>query len=406
MKLGIYTDQGPLTCGRCVASEGHEMQDMAQFAAMGADYIKVDSCNRDVEPEHWAVFRDAINATGRPMVFSIIAQGQKESWTWGNATGNLWRTTHDIMNSFGGFTSNLDAQESVADIDKYAGPGAWNDPDMLIVGTKTNHGGSGITVAEARAHFSLWSVLKSPLLISADMTMIDPDFLDILKNEEVLAVNQDNLGVQAKKIRGPSLGLTLSPCQSGNEFQMWAMNRSGAIVNSKANQCLSVYGCSIHAGAAAIMFECFPSGNSCNYKNQLWHFDTSTGHLIANISSLCLSWDLDQVNCSTSDDTSWSYVDNQLIAGNDTSKCLTLPGETSQGEIYAGPLEWGAFAAVLFNRETKGMNMTLSFTDIGLTNETQCGVRDLWMHKDLGIFTGSVSLEVDPHDVRMITLMP
>jgi alpha-galactosidase len=84
------------------------------------------SCNRDVEPEHWAKFRDAINATGRPMVFSIIAQGQKESWIWGNATGNLWRTTHDIMNSFDGFVSNLDLQESVPSIEHFAGPGSWN----------------------------------------------------------------------------------------------------------------------------------------------------------------------------------------------------------------------------------------------------------------------------------------
>jgi alpha-galactosidase len=110
MAFGIYTDQGPTTCGGCIASEGYETQDMSLFASFGVDYVKVDSCNRPVAPEHWAVFRDALNATGRHIAFSIIAQGQDASWVWGNATGNLWRTTYDIMNTWAGVMANLDGQ--------------------------------------------------------------------------------------------------------------------------------------------------------------------------------------------------------------------------------------------------------------------------------------------------------
>ncbi|MFZ1074596.1 MAG: glycoside hydrolase family 27 protein, partial [Verrucomicrobiia bacterium] len=167
LKLGIYSDAGAETCGGKPASRGHEYQDALTYAQWGIDYVKYDWCGcEDLNAQGvYETMRDAIHAAGRPMVFSICEWGNNSPWEWAGVVGNLWRTTGDICPCFDcktehdtwyswGVLQILDMQEGLR---KYAGPGHWNDPDMLEVG-------NGMTVNEDRAHFSMWCMLAAPLI--------------------------------------------------------------------------------------------------------------------------------------------------------------------------------------------------------------------------------------------------
>ena len=130
MKLGIYTDIGATTCGGCVGSGGHVEQDMKLFASWGADLIEVDACNGAVDKATWMQFRDAINATGRPMVHSVCAEGMADVWTWGMETGNMWRVNGDIQNGWLNVVAGLSSALAIPKLATFSGPGGWNDMDM------------------------------------------------------------------------------------------------------------------------------------------------------------------------------------------------------------------------------------------------------------------------------------
>jgi alpha-galactosidase len=127
MKLGIYTDIGTLTCGRCVGSAGHVRQDMQLFASWGADLIEVDACGGAVDEATWAEYRDAINATGRPMVHSVCAEGMANVWTWGMSVGNMWRVNGDIQDGWLNIVQGLNAAMDIPELQSFSGPGGWND---------------------------------------------------------------------------------------------------------------------------------------------------------------------------------------------------------------------------------------------------------------------------------------
>ena len=199
LKLGIYSDAGAKTCGGRVASRGHEYQDAQTYAQWGVDYLKYDWCGcEDLKAEGaYATMRDALYAAGRPIVFSICEWGNSKPWEWGPKTGHLWRTTGDIYPCFDckidhgtwyswGVMQILDLQKGLR---QYAGPGHWNDPDMLEVG-------NGMAVNEDRAHFSMWCMLAAPLIAGNDLRSLSPDISGILTNRDVIAVDQDKLGVQ------------------------------------------------------------------------------------------------------------------------------------------------------------------------------------------------------------------
>ena len=140
MKLGIYTDIGDLTCGGCVGSgsgpTGHVAIDMETFARWGADFIEVDACGGPVDEETWREYRDAINATGRPMVHSVCAEGYAEPWTWGNGVGNMWRVNGDIADGWLNIIQGLNGANAIPQLARYASPGGWNDMDMLEIGAR------------------------------------------------------------------------------------------------------------------------------------------------------------------------------------------------------------------------------------------------------------------------------
>jgi alpha-galactosidase len=202
LKFGIYTDAGFEDCDSgAPGSLGHEELDARTFAAWGVDYVKEDWCHSeglDARTVYGKMSR-AIEASGRPMVFSLCEWGDNRPWLWAAPIANVWRTTGDGKDCWDcggetaakkggyprGWTRILDAQVGLG---KYAGPGHWNDPDLLLVGLP------GLTVEEARAQFSLWAILAGPLMASCDLTKMSPAIREILKNREVIAIDQDALG--------------------------------------------------------------------------------------------------------------------------------------------------------------------------------------------------------------------
>ena len=227
LKFGIYSCAGRRTCQRRPGSKDHQLIDAQNYAEWGVDYLKYDWCYHGCQkaPEAYAEMRDALHEAGRPVVFSICEWGTNEPWEWGPETGHLWRTTRDIRdcwdcNKLGfllGWTRILDQQVG---LEKYAKPGAWNDPDMLEVGN------GGMTTAEYRAHFSLWCMLAAPLMAGNDLRNMDDMTLKILTNQEAIALNQDVLGKQGWKARDDGdFEVWIKPL-AGREWGVCLFNRS------------------------------------------------------------------------------------------------------------------------------------------------------------------------------------
>jgi alpha-galactosidase len=207
LKFGIYSDAGSKTCEGRPGGLGHEYQDALLYAAWGVDYLKYDWCNATTQDAKasYANIRAALDAAGRPIVLSICEWGKAQPWLWGKEVGgNLWRTTGDIQDRWEGKKEwkpgdccnygVTDIVDLEAELYSYAGPGHWNDPDMLEVGN------GGMTDVEYRAHFSLWAMLAAPLIAGNDLRNMRPEIRDILTNKEVIAINQDPLGSQGKRV--------------------------------------------------------------------------------------------------------------------------------------------------------------------------------------------------------------
>lgn len=194
LKFGLYSDAGSKTCQGRPGSNGYEVEDARQYAAWGVDYLKYDWCSTDgVDPKiAYPTMRDALRATGRPIVFSLCEWGRSQPWTWARGVGHLWRTTGDIADRWASWTRILDQQVG---LERFAGPGGWNDPDMLEVGN------GGMTTNEYRAHFSFWCLLAAPLMAGNDLRTMTAETRDILTNREVIAVDQDALGLQGRRLR-------------------------------------------------------------------------------------------------------------------------------------------------------------------------------------------------------------
>jgi alpha-galactosidase len=221
LKFGVYSDAGKATCQGRPGSNGYEVEDARQYAAWGVDYLKYDWCNTDgVDPKiAYPTMRDALRATGRPIIFSMCEWGRSQPWTWARGVGHLWRTTGDISDRWFSWTRLLDQQVG---LEKYAGPGGWNDPDMLEVGN------GGMTAGEYRAHLGFWCLLASPLMAGNDIRSMTPETRDILTNKEVIAIDQDPLGIQGRKIRDDGDLEVWARRLSGGAYAAILFNRSSA----------------------------------------------------------------------------------------------------------------------------------------------------------------------------------
>ncbi len=213
LKLGIYSSPGPKTCAGYTGSYNHELQDARTYAKWGIDYLKYDWCSASevYSPDQMqAVYEKmalALRSTRRPIVFSLCEYGWQNVGAWGaEVGGNLWRTTGDIEDNYASMSRNGFSQNGRQGA---AGPGHWNDPDMLEIGN------GGMTDAEYRTHMSLWSMLAAPLIAGNDLTKMTPDILAILTNREVIAVDQDKLGKQGYRV------------QQDGDLEIWKKPLSG-----------------------------------------------------------------------------------------------------------------------------------------------------------------------------------
>ena len=210
LKVGLYSSPGPWTCGGCAGSWGYEWRDAKTYADWGFDFLKYDWCHytrvqvgkktHDIETLPYRLMGEALKEQNRDIVFSLCQYGKDNVSTWGaSVDGQCWRTTYDIVDTWHSMHSLLDQQTEHW---PYAGPGAWNDPDMLIVGHVGwgNMHPSRLTPNEQYTHISLWSMLCSPLLIGCDLTKLDDFTLSLLTNDEVIEVNQDPLGAAAARV--------------------------------------------------------------------------------------------------------------------------------------------------------------------------------------------------------------
>lgn len=197
LKLGIYADAGTATCAEYPGSLGYEQIDAQTFAGWGVDYLKYDNCFNQSDGSQqeyiarYSAMEDALDATGRPIVYSICEWGSSQPWEWAGDVGHLWRTTGDIQDNWESLKGITAANLPLADA---AGPGHWNDPDMLQIGN------GGMTQTEYQTHFSMWAVMAAPLLIGTDLRDVSQETLDILLNGDVIAVDQDPLGAQGRVV--------------------------------------------------------------------------------------------------------------------------------------------------------------------------------------------------------------
>ncbi|NQU88775.1 MAG: glycoside hydrolase family 27 protein [Mariniphaga sp.] len=238
LKFGIYGDAGTKTCAGYPGSKDHEMQDAKTFASWGVDYLKYDWCStRGQDPKvAYKAISDALYATGRPIVLGICEWGTAAPWTWGKEFGQLWRISGDIAPCFDcivdhGSYKDWGVMKIVymrKNIRKYSGPDGWNDFDMMEVG-------NGMTIEEDRSHFSLWCMFSTALFLGNDIRSAAPETIEILTNEDAIAINQDPLGIQAFKYTDiDSTEVWVKPLDKGN----WAvcfLNRKSGPVNFEFN---------------------------------------------------------------------------------------------------------------------------------------------------------------------------
>jgi alpha-galactosidase len=228
--FGIYSDAGTGTCQNRPGSRGYEFQDARQYAAWGVDYLKYDWCNHSTQDSQasYSLMRDALAKSGRPIVFSLCEWGSTKPWLWAQPVGNLWRSTGDIIDRWSGsekwggngVVQILDQENG---LESYAGPGHWNDPDMLEVGN------GGMTTTEYRSHFSMWCILAAPLIAGNDIRSMKPEIRDILINKEAIAIDQDPMGIQGRRV------------QKDGDLEVWSKQladggRAVALLNRGASE--------------------------------------------------------------------------------------------------------------------------------------------------------------------------
>jgi alpha-galactosidase len=237
-KFGLYNCAGTKTCGGYPGARGYEYQDARLYASFDVDYLKFDWCSSQGlnAKEAYTTMSKALRLAGRPIVFSLCEWGDNKPWEWASEVGQLWRTTGDIYNCFDCIKNNgtwnawgavqiMDKQKGLR---KYAGPGHWNDPDMMEVG-------NGMPLNEGRAHFSLWCMMAAPLIAGNDLRSMSKETISTLTNKEAIAIDQDSLGVQGYVyLEKDSVDTWIKPL-ANNELAVCFFNRSKQPVSINYN---------------------------------------------------------------------------------------------------------------------------------------------------------------------------
>lgn len=448
MKAGFYSDYGVHGCCSCpwqtngqganqsFGDAGYIARDMAELAQWKTDYIKVDSC----QPVNWrggvpddaaqyGKFRDAIRATGRPIVYSIvgfkgsIALAAGKGYAWLNQTGNSWRTSQDILYAWSKIMVNLDAQENVPGIEQLAGPGGFNDLDMLMAfNPKAN-----LSAIEDASHLALWAILKSPLLISTDVAALSADELAMLTNARMLSISQDALGVQAARVApsahfapgGAVYGASREDGYATGPHQWWsaesAADASTTDVVRFRNEASGLCLASSDSGVGVELSAC--SAQQMSAVGWRWEPAVPASGGCARIGSAahpgqCLSLSpvtgtsefmrATLVACSGAGQ--WArpaakYLNLTVDSlGSCTYPALNLDAAArSTTNVFAGPLEGGnRWAALLFNRGDANATITLDFgllpgVDQEAVQVTELEATEVWSGATLGSSVGTLT---------------
>ncbi|KAH3756401.1 alpha galactosidase [Pelomyxa schiedti] len=398
LKFGLYSDAGYKTCAGRPGSLGYETIDADTYASWGVDYLKYDNCNNDgTSPK--VLLGPLYSLTQcRSIFYSMCEWGVEDPATWAEPVGNSWRTT--------------ESNDAWAD---YAGPGGWNDPDMLEVGN------GGMTYEEYKTHFSLWCLAKAPLLIGCDITDISNDTLSILTAPEVLAVSQDPLGVQGKKVLSSTystrsaLQVVVEDCK-GISNQRWEILSDRSIRSESTGLCLDVSDCGRSDGTLVEVFDCHIGEKlSCDESlNQEWEFEnmngTGTIKSMMNLDQrMCLDVaggtgpTVEMWTCNSGTNQQWTTNSDGTITSVDM--CLTVyDGSEEPLEVWYAPLSDGSSAVILFNRKSMAADITAPFSVVNQSGS--CLVRDLWAREDIGIFKDSFTSTVAAHGVTFVKITP
>ena len=413
--FGLYSSAGNYTCQGRPGSLDYEKEDAEQYAKWEVDYLKYDNCyNNGISSLiRYPKMRDALNKTNRPIFYSLCQWGREKVATWAGEVGNSWRTTGDIWDSWDSMINIIDENDKWY---QYAGPGAWNDPDMLEVGN------GGMTLIEYKTHFALWAISKAPLLIGCDITKMSEEIKNILTNPEVIAVNQDKLGQQGHKIKRTEIvvpkeyepelrssNLEVFECNGGKN-QKWYINEDGSIRNNNENFCIDIPNCASEDTTVSTFGCHIGDESSCGQsKNQEWDYTndkkiqsrmekdgikkclTTTDFLIKSVQThLC------------NESVEWEYNETEHTLKAD-GKCLTSNVEAT--EVWAGNLSEGAYAVLLLNRASISGKVEVSWSELGI-NEKKVKIRDLWEKKDLGEFEDKYSVYLSSHDSVLLKVVP
>ncbi|CAF1035035.1 unnamed protein product [Rotaria sordida] len=404
LKFGLYSDAGYMTCAGRPGSLGYEIKDANTYASWGVDYLKYDNCHTDgTKPEvRYPVMRDALNATGRPIFYSLCEWGVDTPALWAADVGNSWRTTGDILDSWDSMISTIDINNQFAD---KAGPGGWNDPDMLRIGN------GGMTDTEYISYFSLWAISKAPLLIGGDVIKMNQSTRNIYLNSEVIAINQDPLGVQGKKILVSSSQLSnassmvfmrnCSSIKTIEQRQKWIYDPYDSRIRLEVGgKCLTIEKSNSNDLINLITTSCYIdySKESCQGKNQQWTVNTNEQTILSQFNGKYLTVD------NQNKYIIWNQTDG-LLKNTDNGQCLTVEQNI---EIWAGPLSDGSQAVLLLNRNSTTTEViTVKWTDLGWPTNQWAHVRDLWARQDLGMFFSSyTSPNIERHAVQMLKITP
>ncbi|KAH3756477.1 glycoside hydrolase family 27 protein [Pelomyxa schiedti] len=415
LKFGLYTDRGNNTCAGRPGSGGYETIDAQTYSSWGVDFVKEDSCYASQDHEtafyEYGLMRDALNETGRPMLFSLCGW-----YDWyapeGASLGNMWRTGPDDSN-WAGILDNLDILSYVYE---YAGSGGWNDPDMLL--NNDPEGNLRLTELQTRTQFNLWSVTASPLIISSDIRKMTTYIEETWTNSEVIAINQDIGGKAGWRLQGDDLGsagtyVKVKPCNTSSTAQWWVWDyiMEGTISNYNDQLCINMANCQ---ESPVILYECVagPCVTCCaQLKNQQWTFDSATGALTSQMDGHCLTigdsaGSLLLTECETPISSVQTWKETQ--AGNDASifsitqngdtYCLSAPVPETQN-VWGRPLQSGDFAIVFVNTGVTDADITCSdscWKQTGFDSTTTVYVRDVWQHGNIGQTAGSITANAVP----------
>ena len=416
LKFGLYSDAGYTTCAGRPGSLGYEEIDAKTYSDWGVDYLKYDNCNNGgiSAKERYPKMKEALSKVEHPIFYSICNWGEEETAKWAGEVGNSWRTTIDICDNWKSMIDNIDNNNKWY---QYAGKGGWNDPDMLEVGN------GGMTIEEYKVHFGLWAISKAPLIIGCDINTASEEIFDILTNPEVIAIDQDPLGIQGRKVKitiynkkketdlsqEPAL-MRLQKC-SGSKVQEWIIKEDGSIRNYDGDLCLEIPEC--EKGKVQLgMGPCHIGDKSeCEEsKNQEWVYDKEKKTIKSKMNDYCINamnYVGPVVNvepCTGMFNQAWER-DEGKEHFRFFENCITPEKDDDVTEVWAGELYDNSVAVILLNRGIKKRKIGFNWEEVGFKNG-RAVVRDLWERKDIGIFEGEYEAEIESHSSQLIKIIP